>query len=135
MSRTTRIWLAAAVLVGGAVGGWYLTARPRPATTLAEIVVPAFSPPAQRGLAAFVASCAGCHGEHAAGSDRGPPLVHKIYHPGHHADQAFVLAARNGTRAHHWRFGDMPAQRQVSPSDLDAIIRYVRELQQANGIF
>jgi hypothetical protein len=29
----------------------------------------------------------------------------------------------------------MPAQRQVSPSDLDAIIRYVRELQQANGIF
>ena len=48
---------------------------------------------------------------------------------------AFVLAARNGVRAHHWPFGDMPPVGQpLTDGELAAIIAYVRELQRANGI-
>lgn len=60
--------------------------------------------------------------------------MHDIYNPGHHADEAFLRAARNGVQQHHWRFGDMPPQPQVSDEQLVQIVRYVRELQQANGI-
>ena len=48
---------------------------------------------------------------------------------------AFVLAARNGVRAHHWPFGNMPPVEQpLTDGELAAIIAYVRELQRANGI-
>ncbi len=40
----------------------------------------------------------------------------------------------SGVRAHHWRFGPMPAQPQLTRQEIAAIIRYVRELQEANGI-
>lgn len=86
------------------------------------------------GKALFEAECAACHGQAGGGTDKGPPLVHDIYNPGHHADLAFVMAARNGVRAHHWPFGDMPPRPQVTEAQINAIIRYVRELQQANGI-
>jgi hypothetical protein len=39
-----------------------------------------------------------------------------------------------GARQHHWRFGDMPAQLQVSKEQVATIIQYVREMQRANGI-
>ena len=64
----------------------------------------------------------------------GPPLVHNIYNSGHHADASFHFAVRAGARQHHWRFGDMPPQEQVTDDEVPAIIAYVRELQQANGI-
>ena len=63
-----------------------------------------------------------------------PPLIHKIYEPSHHADEAFQRAAANGVLAHHWSFGDMPAQPQVTRADMASIIAYVREVQRANGI-
>ena len=66
---------------------------------------------------------------------KGPPLVHKYYHPGHHGDAAFFQAARNGVRSHHWRFGDMPPVKGLTDADIKAIVRYVRELQKENGIF
>lgn len=69
-----------------------------------------------------------------AGTEQGPPLVHRIYEPGHHADAAFHMAVRAGVRQHHWRFGNMPPQPQVSEAELRTIIRYVREVQRANGI-
>lgn len=47
---------------------------------------------------------------------------------------AFVRAAREGVRAHHWRFGDMPPVEGVSDADLAGIIAFVREVQRANGI-
>ena len=89
---------------------------------------------AQKGQAAFAANCARCHGDSASGTDQGPPLVHDIYNPGHHADQAFFLAAKNGVRAHHWPYGNMPPQPQVSNGEVAAIVAYVRALQAANGI-
>jgi len=50
------------------------------------------------------------------------------------ADVAFELAVRRGVRAHHSRLGDMPPQPAVTPAEVTAITRYVRELQWANGI-
>ena len=89
---------------------------------------------ARSGKVLFEANCAGCHGEVGGGTDQGPPLIHDIYNPGHHADISFLLAARNGVRAHHWPFGNMPPQPQVNEAQIEAIVKYVRELQQANGI-
>ena len=86
------------------------------------------------GKREYDANCASCHGRFGTGSDKGPPLMHDIYNPGHHADEAFQRAVRNGVPQHHWRFGDMPPQPQVGDEQLAQIVRYVRELQQANGI-
>jgi len=99
-----------------------------------EIIVPELSATARAGKEVFDRSCASCHGENARGTDKGPTLVHKTYHPGHHADVSFDLAVRRGVRAHHWLFGDMPPQPRVTADEVAQITRYVRELQQANGI-
>jgi len=60
--------------------------------------------------------------------------VHSVYRPAHHADVAFALAVRQGVRAHHWRFGDMPPQADASSDEVEVITRYIRELQRGNGI-
>jgi mono/diheme cytochrome c family protein len=99
-----------------------------------SVVVPDLSAAAQAGRQAFELKCARCHGVNAAGGPVGPPLVDRTYASGHHADIAFVLAVRRGVRAHHWRFGDMPAQPEVSDAELTNIVRYIRKLQRANGI-
>jgi len=65
-----------------------------------DVRVPELSVAATRGKVAFDANCAQCHGKSASGTGKGPPLVHKIYEPNHHGDQAFILAAQNGVRAH-----------------------------------
>lgn len=103
---------------------------------LVQVAVPTtFSEAAQIGKRAYDAVCAECHGDNAAGRNgMGPPLVHKIYEPSHHADAAFLLAVRNGVRAHHWNFGNMPPQQGLTDADVKGITRYVRELQRANGI-
>ena len=102
---------------------------------IVEVKVPELSRIAQRGKDGFDSNCAQCHGTNASGSDQGPPLVHNIYNPGHHADQAFFLAAQRGVRRHHWSFGDMPQQPQIKERQMKEIVQYVRELQRANGIF
>lgn len=99
-----------------------------------DVTVPQFSPLARAGQEAFAENCAKCHGNNASGGVTGPPLVHAIYNPGHHADAAFVMAVRRGVRQHHWQFGNMPPQPQVTDQEITAIIRYVRELQVANGV-
>jgi mono/diheme cytochrome c family protein len=88
----------------------------------------------QAGEAAFHAQCASCHGAKAGGTAQGPPLAHRVYEPSHHGDAAFRLAVRNGVAAHHWRFGNMPPQRQVTEQQLDSIIGYVRWIQRQVGI-
>lgn len=89
----------------------------------------------QVGEAKFNANCAVCHGARAVGTKQGPPLVHKIYEPNHHADVAFQRAAANGVRAHHWEFGNMPKIEGVTAEDVEHIIRYVRWLQREAGIY
>ena len=88
----------------------------------------------QVGETTFNATCAACHGKQGAGTDHGPPLVHKVYEPNHHGDPAFQRAAANGVKAHHWEFGDMPKVDGVTPQDVDQIVKYVRWLQRQAGI-
>ncbi len=99
-----------------------------------QVTPAALSDEAIQGESVFNANCMECHGPNAAGTKLGPPLIHDIYQPGHHSDKAFYLAAATGVRAHHWPYGDMPAQPQVSEAEVGLIIRYIRELQEANGI-
>jgi len=88
----------------------------------------------QTGETTFNANCAVCHGKQAVGTDHGPPLVHKVYEPNHHGDQAFQRAAANGVQAHHWQFGNMPKIDAVTSADVDQIVKYVRWLQRQAGI-
>jgi mono/diheme cytochrome c family protein len=149
-------------LIGGAIGiaalaGWMLwpggaepvapggMARAMTSTQMAgvaeggAIVVPRvpeqFSADQAMGKRAFEAKCAACHGENGAGiRGAAPPLVHKIYEPSHHGDFAFALAVKNGVRAHHWPFGDMPPVQGLTDADVAVIVAYVRALQRENGI-
>ena len=113
------------------------TNAPSAGAPMADVVVPAeLSAQARQGETYFNAVCASCHGANAAGQEGiAPPLVHRTYEPSHHGDMAFVLAARNGVRAHHWPFGNMPpVEQRLTDGELAAIIAYVREVQRANGI-
>jgi len=100
-----------------------------------DVIVPNLSAEAKTGEAIFASNCAACHGSNASGSENGPPLVHTIYNPGHHGDEAFALAATRGVRQHHWKFGNMPPVPDFSIADAKPIVTYIRELQRANGIF
>ena len=100
---------------------------------LDNVKVPALSEAGARGQQSFNANCSTCHGLNAAGSQVGPPLIHRLYKPSHHPDAAIRRAVRNGARSHHWGFGDMPKQ-NVNDRDLEDIIVYVREMQRASGI-
>jgi mono/diheme cytochrome c family protein len=99
------------------------------------VTVPRLSALAQDGEEAFGENCAACHGANAGGSGKGPPLIHKIYEPNHHADGSVVRAIAYGVKAHHWPFGNMPPQPQVTADQTRAIIAYLREVQRANGIY
>ena len=95
----------------------------------------ALSDTARAGEELFNANCSACHGVNAAGTDQGPTLIDRIYHPNHHSDFSFLNAVSRGVRQHHWGFGDMPPVPGVSPEDAAKIICYVRQVQRANGIF
>ncbi|MBI1821465.1 MAG: cytochrome c [Nitrospirae bacterium] len=79
--------------------------------------------------------CAGCHGDKASGTDKGPAFLSPIYEPNHHGDESFVLAARNGVRAHHWPFGDMPPVPNAKEEEVRQIIGYVRWLQREAHLY
>lgn len=145
MGRYALIAVTIAAVLG--VGFWWTgpnskNVAPNPNSTsrtgaaMVDVTVPeTLSMNAEIGKRAFNAKCAVCHGTIAAGQEGvAPPLVHKIYEPSHHGDAAFLIAAKNGVRAHHWRFGNMPAVEGVTDGDVKMIVAYVRELQRANGI-
>jgi mono/diheme cytochrome c family protein len=110
------------------------TSSTKPGLIVAVTEPETYSALARDGKTLFDQNCAACHGANASGTDTGPPLVHDIYNPGHHADEAFVLAARNGVRAHHWPYGDMSPVDGVNEAQARAIATFVRELQVVNGI-
>ncbi len=87
------------------------------------------------GQGLYQKNCSQCHGRQMRGVDlKGPPLLHAYYEPGHHSDYAFYRAIKSGTQAHHWQFGDMPAQPQVDPKQAAHIVAFVRKHQQRVGI-
>ena len=145
MGRYVIISIALAVVL--AIGFWWTGPTDNDVATseddasrtyspMVDVILPqTLSANAEIGKLAYEAKCAACHGTNAAGQDGvAPPLVHKIYEPSHHGDAAFLLAAKNGVRAHHWRFGNMPLVEGVTDGDVKMIVAYVRELQRANGI-
>ena len=102
---------------------------------LAGVAACGGSDDAGKGKQAFEANCATCHGAGALGTESGPPLVHRLYVPGHHNDDSIRRAVRNGVPSHHWFFGDMPPIVGVSDEELEQIILYIREQQRAGGIY
>jgi mono/diheme cytochrome c family protein len=84
--------------------------------------------PAQ-GKRLFEKNCASCHGIDLKGSEKGPPFLHPVYVPSHHGDASFQAAVHHGSRAHHWKFGDMPPVQGLSADDVAHITAYVRQQQ------
>lgn len=95
---------------------------------------PGLMPNPARGKVLYNQNCASCHGADLKGSKKGPPFLHRIYEPSHHADLAFQLAVKNGVRAHHWQFGDMKPVPGLSPDDVAHMTAYVRSEQRKAGI-
>lgn len=91
-------------------------------------------PDLERGQQLFDANCAVCHGPAGTGAVSGPPLVHEIYEPGHHPDEAFQRAVAEGVEPHHWDFGPMPPVPGLDHAEVADIIAYVRDLQRDAGL-
>lgn len=85
------------------------------------------------GAELYAAKCAECHGTDLRGTDKGPSHLSEVYEPNHHGDAAFLLAVRQGSRAHHWNFGDMPPVEGLSDGDVEAIVAFVRDKQRSEG--
>lgn len=100
----------------------------------AKIILPVLSEISISGRLAFDTNCASCHGENGTGTQKGPPFINDIYNPGHHSDATFFSAVKHGVGQHHWPYGNMPPQPQVTDQEIEQIVRYIRELQEANGI-
>ena len=79
--------------------------------------------------------CSSCHGVDLTGSDQGPPLLHPFYKPSHHGDKAFYRAALQGTRQHHWEFGDMRPVEGMTAGKMDKVVPYVRYYQQQKKLY
>jgi mono/diheme cytochrome c family protein len=137
MNKHLTVIIVIILVLGAVLWRYYPRATSAESTgkQIVEVIVPRLSGTALAGKAVYDEKCASCHGTNAAGQqDIAPPLVHRFYEPGHHGDRSFYLAAKNGVRAHHWPFGDMPPVEGVTDRQIARIIEYVRRLQIANGI-
>jgi len=128
-------WYLLGVFLVAVVGGVIHLTSNNPSTARLDVTVPKLSGAAASGEKLFAENCVVCHGANAAGGDGGPPLIHKIYEPNHHADGSFYMATKRGVRPHHWKFGPMPPMPNISDSQMVNIVAYIRILQSANGIF
>lgn len=98
------------------------------------VVASELSARAVQGQNVFNTRCAVCHGENGAGTLAGPPLIHTIYNPNHHDNNAFSRAVTKGVQQHHWSYGNMPPQAGVGFADLSFILAFIREVQIQNGV-
>lgn len=97
-------------------------------------LVPGSEEQLAHGEEVFQANCATCHGDELQGTFVGPPFLNDIYAPEHHPDDAFRQAVANGVQPHHWDFAGMPPIPGLSDDDVEAVISYVRSVQEENGI-
>ncbi|NQU56846.1 MAG: c-type cytochrome [Rhodospirillales bacterium] len=131
--RSTFTTMAGIAVALGLVG-WLIFGGGSKDTTI-KVIVPELSAKAEKGKATFERVCLRCHGVNVGGSNNGPPLVDPFYRSSHHADAAFVSAITRGVRQHHWKFGPMPPQPGVKAAEIADLIAYIREIQQANGVY
>ena len=135
-----RAWAPVAIGAAGVVILLNVLGGPDGAPAQADEHIVEIRMPAQLSLMAdlgggvFNGACAECHGKNAVGTDKGPPLIHKIYEPSHHSDFSFVRAVKQGVRQHHWPYGNMPPQPGITDEETLAIIEFIREVQRENGI-
>lgn len=87
------------------------------------------------GATLYLRNCAVCHGTDLLGTVQGPPLLHQIYAPNHHSDEAFQRAVAFGVQPHHWDFGPMVPIPGLSRDEVAHIVAFVRQEQEAAGIF
>lgn len=129
-------WVIAAVVVVAAAVAIALTAADETEDQggPSAVAAPPVDAAAERGREPYETTCAVCHGRDLKGSSAGPPLLNRIYEPGHHPDESFRRAVKQGVQAHHWNFGDMPAQSGVSDEEIARIIAFVRAQQKRVGI-
>lgn len=85
------------------------------------------------GAAVYQQYCAECHGVDLRGTDKGPSQLSIIYEPNHHGDYAYRVAIRDGTREHHWWFGDMPPVEGITDLEIEKVISFIRAEQQRLG--
>ncbi|MFQ5804102.1 MAG: c-type cytochrome [Candidatus Methylomirabilales bacterium] len=128
MKRTT--FFVGVALVIGALSGCTAETERREMARMAQAPVEY-----KRGEGLFNSYCSKCHGKGGRGTDQGPPFLHRIYHPDHHGDESFHLAAQRGAIAHHWQFGNMPKVEGLNEGDVNEIAAYVRWLQRQAGIY
>ena len=102
------------------------TAAPSPTGTAAAPAVP-------DGAAVYQQYCAECHGVDLRGTDKGPSQLSIIYEPNHHGDYAYRVAIREGTREHHWWFGDMPPVEGITDLEIEKVISFIRAEQERLG--
>ncbi|MCV2893592.1 c-type cytochrome [Lentibacter sp. XHP0401] len=143
--RTSHLIIAGFATAAAFLGYTLLRATPQAeepvtlssGTEMVQVTLPTeLSAQAQLGKIAYETKCAACHGLNAAGNvNAAPPLIHKIYEPGHHGDESFQRAAAMGVQAHHWRFGNMPPIEGITRAEVETIITYIRKVQRENGIF
>ena len=124
---------------GGESGGQGTGAAPE-ANEGGDAAGTALSDMARAGEAVFNANCSLCHGVGATGTNQGPPLVHRVYEPGHHPDFSIRNAIAQGVKQHHWVFGNMAPVPGISDDDVEqgangSVVCYIREIQRAGGIF
>lgn len=85
------------------------------------------------GATVYSARCASCHGADLRGTDKGPSQLSIVYEPGHHGDDAYRSAIRNGAPQHHWTFGNMLAVESITDDQIERVITFIRSEQQQQG--
>ena len=104
-------------------------------TPIVQTTLPDLDQTFATGRTLYQSNCSSCHGQALGGrKGLGPPFIHGYYKPSHHSDIAFYRAIEIGVVAHHWQFGNMPPVPALSKREAKAIIRYIRAVQQENGI-
>lgn len=130
-----RKFLLAAALLATAAAGFATAATAGSDVIFENPVEPEMTARLPIGKLNFDLYCSSCHGKTARGSDKGPTFISRIYHPGHHGDQAFLTAPKRGAKAHHFTFGDMKPVEGVTDAQLSSILEYIRAVQKANRLF
>ncbi len=100
-----------------------------------EVYMPILTKTATTGHGAFIDKCSECHGLDAGGSEDGPTLIHRYYDNANLSDNDFFSAVATGVKQEHWEFGDMKPVAGVTREEVVFIIKFVREVQRANGIY
>jgi mono/diheme cytochrome c family protein len=91
------------------------------------------APDVALGEQVYAENCASCHGADLRGTDSGPSPLSQVYEPGHHSDESFRRAIAEGVAPHHWRFGPMPPVSGLDDDEVEAVIAYVRSVQEREG--